>query len=95
MAEGAMLKACQEITLTVPERIAEALKATGVPDLEADFYVVPQALRWNIDRRAHEIGVAVEQSDPSYSKIAELAGQVQALASACEQVERGERMEVR
>ena len=78
-----------EFTLTIPDKLAESLRAVEQP-LEADTYVVLQLLNWNIHERARGIGAEIEAEGPSYPKIAELADQVKALAAACDELERDE-----
>ena len=78
-----------EITLTVSEKLAESLKAVEQP-LEADTYIVLQLLNWNIHERAGGIVKEIEREAPSYSRIADLAGQSRALAAACDEIERDE-----
>jgi len=78
-----------EFTLTIPDKLAESLKAVEQP-LKADLIVVLEALKWNIHECAHSIGGEVEREAPRFVKIRESAEQVQALAAACDEVERDE-----
>jgi hypothetical protein len=78
-----------EFTLTIPDKLAESLKGLEQP-LKADIIVVHEALKWNIHECAGSISGEVEREAPRYLKIRESAEQVQALAAACDEVERGE-----
>ena len=78
-----------EFTLTIPDKLAENLKGLEHP-LKADIIVILEALKWSIHGCADSIGGEVEREAPRYAKIRESAEQVQALAAACDEVERDE-----
>lgn len=81
-----------ELALKVRPGVAEALRSSGAMEyvLEADCYVAVQTLKWNIQKRTDAIRAEVENADPNYAKVADLAGELQALGSACERIERAE-----
>ncbi len=78
-----------EFTLTIPDKLAENLKGLEQP-LKADIIVILEALNWNIHGCANSIGAEVESSDTDYAKIRGLADEMQALATACNEIERDE-----